>query len=192
MKLTIDIPEEFVSEYKDDKFSDSLQRLKNDVHLCTGNYEKEVVDMLIKAFRNAKEEDTPKLPTPPHPRWEPKEGESFFAIGTHGSIREYTNGKNSDSFNCCYNVANVYASADDTLFAIERRIVIAKMQEWAGKWNDDYTLVYAGDSDIVTFSRMFKCSDTFGEMRFATEKDAENCIKTVGAGRIKKYYFMIP
>ena len=62
MQITIDIPKEFVSEYKDDKFSDSLQRLKNDVHLCAGNYEKEVVDMLIKAFRNAKEENMSKLP----------------------------------------------------------------------------------------------------------------------------------
>ena len=32
---------------------------------------------------------------------------------------------------------------------------------------------------------------SFGEMRFATQEDAENCTQAVGEGRIKKYYFGI-
>lgn len=54
MKIIIDIPEEFVCHFETDRFMDSLERLKSDAHLLAGNYEKEVIDMLIGAFKNAK------------------------------------------------------------------------------------------------------------------------------------------
>ena len=53
MKVTIDIPKEFEDHWKDDKFEDSLNRLKADAHCLAWNYEKEIVDMLIVAFKNA-------------------------------------------------------------------------------------------------------------------------------------------
>ena len=53
MKITIDIPKEFEDHWKDDKFEDSLNRLKADAHCLAWNYEKEIVDMLIVAFKNA-------------------------------------------------------------------------------------------------------------------------------------------
>lgn len=53
MKVTIDIPKEFEDHWKDDRFEDSLSRLKADAHCLAGNYEKETMSMLIKAFNNA-------------------------------------------------------------------------------------------------------------------------------------------
>lgn len=53
MKLTIDIPDEFVTHYEFDGFEDSLHRLSADAHLLAGNYEQETAKMLIKAFQNA-------------------------------------------------------------------------------------------------------------------------------------------
>lgn len=197
MKVTIDIPEEFVSHYNDDKFGDSLQRLKSDVHLVAGNYEKELVDMLIKAFKDANEDDTPKLLTPPHPRWIPKESEFYYYISdTSGVHIDRWNSDNIDEFRFntgnVFRRDNVFQSSAEAEFAIERMKVFAEMREWAGKWNDGFVLVYIGNLGVVSFSDVFMYGNSFGEMRFATEKDAENCIKAVGADRIKKYYFMIP
>ena len=60
MKIIIDIPEEFVCHFETARFMDSFERLKCDAHLLAGNYEKEVLDMLVKAFKNAKKVKTKK------------------------------------------------------------------------------------------------------------------------------------
>lgn len=54
MKIAIEIPSEFESEFEKDKFEDSLRRMKADAHCLAGNYEKETVSMLIEAFKKAK------------------------------------------------------------------------------------------------------------------------------------------
>lgn len=56
MKIIIDIPKEFVCHFETDRFMDSLKRLKSDAHLIAGNYEKELIDMLIEAFKNSRVE----------------------------------------------------------------------------------------------------------------------------------------
>lgn len=55
MKIILEIPEEFEDHFKTDRFEDSLHRLSADVHSVAGNYEKELADMLIEAFRNSDE-----------------------------------------------------------------------------------------------------------------------------------------
>lgn len=54
MKIKIEIPKEFEEHFKRDKFEDSLNRLYADVHLLAGNYERELAEMLIKAFKESK------------------------------------------------------------------------------------------------------------------------------------------
>lgn len=52
MRIIIDIPKEFESDYKGDMFKDFFSRVLCDIQdgiLC-GNYEKETAEMLIKAF----------------------------------------------------------------------------------------------------------------------------------------------
>lgn len=53
MKIMIDIPKEFEEHYGMDRFEDSLQRLKHDAGVLAWNYEKELCDMLIAAFKSA-------------------------------------------------------------------------------------------------------------------------------------------
>lgn len=59
MKIELDIPNEFVAHYKEDKFVDSLKRIEYDLRPClyavrndfmSGRYEVELVEMLLKAF----------------------------------------------------------------------------------------------------------------------------------------------
>jgi hypothetical protein len=61
MKLMIDIPKEFEQHFNEDKFKDSLLRLKTDINYglehdetISGLYEIELLNMLITAFGNAK------------------------------------------------------------------------------------------------------------------------------------------
>ena len=60
MKLVIDIPKEFEQHFNEDKFKDSLLRLKTDTNYglehdetISGIYEIELLDMLITAFEEA-------------------------------------------------------------------------------------------------------------------------------------------
>ena len=58
MQIVIDIPKEFENHFNSDKFEDSLQRARFDIHkaiisgkdVLSGNYEIETLDMLTEAF----------------------------------------------------------------------------------------------------------------------------------------------
>ena len=192
MKVTIDIPEEFVPEYKDDKFWDSLERLKHDAHLLTGNFEKELTDMLIKAFKDSKEEDTPKSPTPPHPRWMPKEKQIYYTVlYSCGKIDMLNWSSEYAAHKDRFRMGNVYKTRAEAEFVAERSKVLAEMQEWAGNYNDKYFLFYDVNEERIRYLPATE-KTVYGEMRFATNEDAKNCIEVVGADRIKKYYFMVP
>lgn len=55
MKITIDIPDEFINDYITDKFKDFFSRVAADIDndgLC-GNYEKETAEMFLKAFEES-------------------------------------------------------------------------------------------------------------------------------------------
>ena len=56
MKLIIDIPKEFETDYKGDKFKDFFSRVLCDIGKCVlcGNYEKETAEMFLKAFDESK------------------------------------------------------------------------------------------------------------------------------------------
>lgn len=55
MKITIDIPKEFEQHFSNDRFKDSLERLKVDAgtFCMAGRYEIELCEMLQQAFKNA-------------------------------------------------------------------------------------------------------------------------------------------
>lgn len=52
MKIQIEIPEEFTSEFNQNRFQETLERLIADAELVAGRYEKETAQMLIKAFKD--------------------------------------------------------------------------------------------------------------------------------------------
>lgn len=58
MLVAIEIPYEFQDHWDKDYFEDSLRRLKADADTCegcSGNYEAELCDMLITAFKSSRE-----------------------------------------------------------------------------------------------------------------------------------------
>lgn len=60
MELVIDIPKEFERDWNNDKFQDCFGRVLldlKDASFLSGNYEKETLEMLQSALRDAKEYD---------------------------------------------------------------------------------------------------------------------------------------
>lgn len=63
MKLVIEIPKEFERDQHTDEFQDCFDRVLADLRnasCVSGNYEKETIEMLKSAFKNAKEFDLGK------------------------------------------------------------------------------------------------------------------------------------
>lgn len=82
MKIVINIPQEFEKHFNEDRFKDSLERIEADIHDCinetaqnvpaiSGNYELELIDMLIAAFEEARIIESSRSNYDPYP--------SFFA-----------------------------------------------------------------------------------------------------------------
>lgn len=61
MRIVIDIPKEFESDFNTDRFSDCMNRTIADITYnlehedagLSGNYEREIFEMLVKSFSNA-------------------------------------------------------------------------------------------------------------------------------------------
>jgi len=126
-------------------------------------------------------------PKPPHPRWKPKKEKLYYTIDI-GAACAGTNTWDSDNIDGdIYSLGFVFQTEAEAEFTIERLKVLAEMREWAGEWNDPWIIIY--DSFKVEAIPVYGKDVTFGELRFASEKDAENCIKVVGKDRLIKYYF---
>jgi hypothetical protein len=129
-----------------------------------------------------------ELPKPPHPRWMPMNDEHYWYINDVPLSATWNNDICDINW---YEFGNVFKTKEAAKFAVERLKVLAEMREWAGKWHDQYTItINHFDLTLEVLNRGVLRAN--GEMRFATEEDAHNCVEAVGADRIKKYYFMIP
>ena len=157
-------------------------------------YEAEIAALKkrIAELETAQIEEEP--PAPPHPRWKPEQGYYYYCVEPNPSSPisfYYYGGELTAVLENEFDIGNLFRTIEDAGFAAERLKVLAEMREWAGKWCDTWCIYYT-DGRIEPLSvRTFK-DITYGEMRFATNEDAQNCIKAVGEDRIKKYYFIIP
>ena len=143
----------------------------------------EALEREIAALRQETVEDEP---TPPHQRPKPERGEIYYYIKNHGGITfstwcdtEFDLGRRA--------IGDVFRNKEAAEYAAEYYKVLAQMREWAGKWNDPWIIMY--DSFTVEAIPVYGKDVTFGELRFASEKDADNCIKAVGEDRLIKHYF---
>lgn len=167
--MTRDNYEERIAELKD-RYEERINELQDRIYELTGK---------------------PKL-QPPHPRWMPEIDGIYYYIYSKEAHNTYWGDTTYNIGN--YSVGNVFKTKEEAEFAVERLKALAEMREWAGNYNDPYAIAYIGfnnqDVQIIVVDNMGYSS--FGEMRFATSKDAKNCINEVGEDRIKKYYFMVP
>lgn len=158
-------------------------------------YEKKIAELeaQIEEIKNTKIEENPLKP--PHPRWKPERDEHYYTIDIGGACAGWETWDSDNLDGDIYFLGFVFKTEAEAEFAIERLKVLAEMREWAGNWDDGVALKYDGTNKRISTTFITFISPrqyTFGEMRFATEEDAEGCIKAVGEDRLKKYYFLIP
>ena len=141
----------------------------------------------INALKNAQAEEA--KPKPPHPRWKPAFREEYYSIFHNGlPVLENWSGCSNDERE--YEIGNIFRTRTEAEFEAERLKVLAEMREWAGNYNDGYSLIYDIDKKRVCYTPASERL-VFGEMRFTTGADAEECIEAIGAERLMKYYFLI-
>lgn len=126
---------------------------------------------------------------PPHPRWEPKIGDAYWYIERTGMIDQYDWDNVPVDRNMAL-AANVFPTENNAAFALERRKVLAEIDEWRGEYGDPVSIAYyENDGKVESIAALYP---NRGEAVFANYEDADGCIRAIGQERLKKYYFGIP
>lgn len=127
---------------------------------------------------------------PPHPRWRPAKDEPYYFIAKNGAITGIYQWDNNTVDNQIFDSANIFETEDDAEFALERRKVLAEIDEWSGEYGDPVSIAYYENNDRVeSIGALYPLC---GEAVFANYEDADGCIRAIGQERLKKYYFRIP
>lgn len=131
--------------------------------------------------------------------WNPKDYKKYYYVDNNGDIwEERWCGSYTDEER--YEIDNCFKTEEEAEFAVEKLKVITKLKRFAqehnGKidWNDriwKYYLAYDHDYDTkgiyITYSDYLKIADIY----FTSREIAQQAIDTIGAYRLKKYYFEV-
>ena len=141
--------------------------------------EKQLLDIV-----NEKEETL----NPPHKMWKPEFQETYHHAADSESTYTFVN----DYIDCIrYDLGLMYKTKEEAQEEAERLKTLKEMREWAGKNYDGAYIYYHKPSGNIMIDWDGDSTYCHGDIRFKCVDDAENCIKSVGEGRIKKYYFGI-
>lgn len=123
-------------------------------------------------------------------RWEPEVSEKYYCILCSGDIEDDTwRGRELDYEKL--SIGNVFPTIEAAKFAVERLKVLAEMQEftfepdWEDKEQKKYLLGYTSWGIEAYATTMVN----YGLLYFASKKQAEICIDSIGEDRLKRYYF---
>ena len=143
---------------------------------------------LIKKYSNKKNK-----------RWKPEYNELYYSIMRNGHINCYS-WEDGAIDNDCFNLRNCFKTKEEAKFELERRKIIAELQDYADDHNDemdwydidskkwgifcDYSNNKLGINDYY-YSCHMSC------IHFSSKSIAQAAIRAVGEDRIKKYIFGI-
>lgn len=119
----------------------------------------------------------------------PKDGEWYWYISnTGGGLTTVWHGDMLDKLR--YALGNAFKTEEEAEFRVEQLKVEAELRRFARPFkigSKNYTLGYRRlyDKIEITFSEAIQC----GILYFHSREIAQKAIDTVGADRIKKYYF---
>ena len=122
--------------------------------------------------------------------WKPKYGEKYYYLTMYGSTRSADYWIGSLPQNRMYEIGNVFRTQEEAEFRAEQLKVEAELRRFARPFengSENYTLGYRHlyDRIEITFFETIQC----GNLYFPSKEIAQKAIDTVGADRIKKYYF---
>lgn len=164
--------------------------------ICTGDG----VTVTDIAFEAALADDW-EIVEEPIKDWKPKKGDKYYYIGSAGSIFNYYYHK--DTLDEAYlNIGNYFKTEEDAKHMVEKLKVIKELRDfalenndknvdWRDKCTGKYFITYDFyDERISIASYIFRNFLPF-EIYFTSKEIAQKAIETIGADRIKKYYFDI-
>lgn len=157
------------------------------------NLTEEERNQLIALVKKSTEEK-PKV-------WKPRDGEKYYYIKTNYpllTIGSVNWGYNGCFDNLLYEIGNCYRTREETTFALEKLKVIAELKRFAQEHNDKidwkdghwkFYIAYDYTENKVIY--MSALTSKRNDIYFTSEKIAQQAIKTIGADRLKKYYFEV-
>lgn len=140
--------------------------------------------------------------------WKPKDDEEYYYILPNGNVsheskfykplyanhyKNYLSNKEGR-----YSIGNCYRTEKEALFALEKLKVIAELKRFAQERNDKiywnngswkYCIAYDYTANKVIY--MSAMTSKRNDIYFTSEEIAQQAIKTIGADRLKKYYFEV-
>lgn len=132
--------------------------------------------------------------------WKPKHNETYYYITSDGTISCTGFGNyNDDVDNNAYSIGNCYRTREDAQFAVEKLKVIAELKRFAQEHNDKinwdnnskwkYYIVYNYKINNINCDAVVTVKGN--NIYFKSEEIAKQAIETIGADRLKKYYFEV-
>lgn len=132
--------------------------------------------------------------------WMPKENERYYYIAdfTKAIKIDVNNGWNTDNFR--FSIGNCFENEEEADHMFEKLKVIHELQKFAYEnnereidWNDGtqrkYFLIYDSDDNDIFIGNYIHAKINPFNICFTSEEIALKAIETIGADRIKKYYF---
>jgi hypothetical protein len=133
--------------------------------------------------------------------WKPKKGDKYFIISSRLEVVKFNNQEDSIDKKVI-NSGNCFKTKEEAQHMVDKLKVIKELQDfaienrdeeidWYDKEQDKWAICYDIENKEIAYESGKKIKSVPFNVYFATEKDCERAIKTIGEDRIKKYYFDI-
>ena len=133
--------------------------------------------------------------------WKPDYDEKYYFLTSYADI-DITIWANDAPDKCKYAIGNCFRTHEEAEFAVEKLKVIAELKRFAQEHNEYkfnpinnkgglYFIIYINCE--VKIDYCFKYLGVFGKnaVYFTSKEIAQQAIDTIGADRLKKYYFEV-
>ena len=154
-----------------------------------------------ETIANTLAEDWEVVEEPKIKDWKPKKGDTYYYIGSVGSIFNYD--CREDILDEAHlNMGNCFKTEKEAKHMVEKFKVIRELQKFANENNEEkidwknfnqckYYLVYDTKDEDLYVDYAVYCKREPLNIYFTSCKIAKRAIEAVGEDRIKKYYFNV-
>ena len=133
--------------------------------------------------------------------WKPKKGDTYYYIGSVGSIFNYDY-REDISDEAHLNIGNYFKTKEDAKHMVEKFKVIRELQKFANENNEEkidwknfnqckYKIFYDAEDEDLYVDYSIQCESEPFNIYFTSFNIAKRAIEAVGEDRIKKYYFNV-
>ena len=137
----------------------------------------------------------------PDKDWKPKKGDTYYYIGSVGSIFNYDY-REDISDEAHLNIGNYFKTKEDAKHMVEKFKVIRELQKFANENNEEkidwknfnqckYKIFYDAEDEDLYVDYSIQCESEPFNIYFTSFKIAKRAIEEIGEDRIKKYYFNV-